>query len=721
MTEHAGLKELTGGSAGRANPYSSFTPSQMHREFDQPTTLLNELFMDPQLVGNQAGIAGAQPYVAGKLGLTPQDIARHGQLKQQLIDAPGPKLETPPINTPIRAVYDEFAPLEKQMEQARVIAEHAATLDPQRAAKQLPYFGNAWDYDLQNYIKGQARATSNADQVINTIGEAAGAAGPYTIPIKDALNKIFPNATLELEGQLRSRFPQLGEFVPVDVVNELTRSIKGFQVPDALEKPISYIDKFTNLFKPWNTAPFPGYNIRNITTNWLKQFGLDISPVQLARNESLAGKITKGEFADLGLAGKTTNLGDGAKITIGGNPRFAHLGSTDEEIARKLADQSHIYGGAGGMTQTTDTLLPQSTRSIREAVPGETPWPGLGTTIKEGIPRNLEQANPFNVRGVNRESDVNSIIRAGRNVEQHYDAKSRLAGYISLIEQGYTPEAAGKYLQTAFPNYSGQSDFERNVMRRLVPFYSYARGSIPHELRQLAQKPGIQRVMAHEANALRQGDENFVPEYLGGGLAIPMGSEKEGTQRYLTGLGTPIEQALDWLHTGAKGPQASGLSLLAQMNPLIKGPLEMLTGKSFFTNRDAGDLYSTIQNTLGLDQKPTMLEQAVANSPASRIENTSRTLMDPRKSWLDAILNLGTGAKISDVDLEKQRDIAFREKAKAELEGDKGIGKFERLYLRSGAMPTPEQEAILRGQASVDKRMRKRAEEARKQRIAIMP
>ena len=210
------------------------------------------------------------------------------------------------------------------------------------------------------------------------------------------------------------------------------------------------------------------------------------------------------------------------------------------------------------------------------------------------------------------------------------------------------------------------------------------------------------------AGSLRQqGGEQFLPDYLGSGLALPMGGEDAtGTKRFLTRLDLPPEQAFEAIKGGPNGAQNTLMGLLGQTNPLIKAPLEWATGRQFFTGRDLEDLYSMTGNTAG--------DQLLMNSPLSRLLTTARTVADPRK-WENPAalpLNLFTGAKVSDVDMPKQKSIAEREYVQAMLRGIPEVSKFETLSVRPenlGAL-TPEEFMLLR----LNKTLEGRAQQAAK-------
>jgi hypothetical protein len=151
------------------------------------------------------------------------------------------------------------------------------------------------------------------------------------------------------------------------------------------------------------------------------------------------------------------------------------------------------------------------------------------------------------------------------------------------------------------------------------------------------------------------------------------------------------------------------MDILGQMNPLIKGPLELATGKQFFTGRDLADLSS--HGLTGM----TPVDQAITNSPLGRFFTTGRTLMDERKDAGAKALNLLTGARISDVDMEKQRDIEARRLIEEMLKGNPNVGHFERLSVKPENLGnlSPEEILMYRLYQTLEQQAQKRGREQR--------
>jgi hypothetical protein len=169
----------------------------------------------------------------------------------------------------------------------------------------------------------------------------------------------------------------------------------------------------------------------------------------------------------------------------------------------------------------------------------------------------------------------------------------------------------------------------------------------------------------------------------------------------------------------------------SRMNPLIKGPLEWMSGQTFFQKGPAGgrplkDLDPTVGRTianikqqLGGEEtrfaKPVMgssaLEFVLANSPLSRVLTTARTASDPRKGALGKIWNLGTGFKVTDVSPGSQ-DALLQERADQAMK-TLGARDFTLTYLPEDVKAglSPEQQVAYLQLMAIKKAMQARKRE----------
>lgn len=228
---------------------------------------------------------------------------------------------------------------------------------------------------------------------------------------------------------------------------------------------------------------------------------------------------------------------------------------------------------------------------------------------------------------------------------------------------------------------------------------SWQRHNLPNQIEQVLTKPGgLSSQAIKTTSRLEQDQDGFTPDYLSRGMAIPLGEGDNGTRRYLSSIGLPFEDLGQLMNTGGVG--RTGEQFLSSLNPMLKAPLEFFTGRQFYSGRELADLGS-----YGLTGM-TPLDHLLMNSPASRALTASRTLSDERKGVLDKALNLLTGAKVTDVDMERQRDIATREFIERYFQGNPNVSNFERLSPKKGRLEhlTPEEISLLQLYAAQQKR-----------------
>src|SRR5262249_11645 len=108
------------------------------------------------------------------------------------------------------------------------------------------------------------------------------------------------------------------------------------------------------------------------------------------------------------------------------------------------------------------------------------------------------------------------------------------------------------------------------------------------------------------------------------------------------------------------------------------------------------------------------VDQILMNSPAQPLAYAVGTLTDPRKDTLADLLNLGTGVRVSDVDMKKQRNAAM-EMLRDMLTADPHkVAKYDSISVRPEALGTltPEEIDQLRLLKSLEKQA---ADQAKKE------
>lgn len=179
-------------------------------------------------------------------------------------------------------------------------------------------------------------------------------------------------------------------------------------------------------------------------------------------------------------------------------------------------------------------------------------------------------------RSFNPLNSQNVLVQGNRAAGSHVENVLRGSlAYDTLLKGGDIEEAASQIAKYHF-DYDDLAPFERSVLRRVIPFYTWTRKNVPLMLESVVREPGkFNRYLIAKRNIeLGNPDEDVVPGYFGEQLGIHLPFKSQGGDNYLL----PDLPFRDLARTADPG------QLLSQMNPLIKTPLEVKSGKQFFND-----------------------------------------------------------------------------------------------------------------------------------------
>lgn len=491
--------------------------------------------------------------------------------------------------------------------------------------------------------------------------------------------------------------------LPAAEADDLVRLMKGDDIKNVVGPLVQMFDAASNFFKV-------------SVLNWPSRYSRDFTSSQ-AMN-ILTGNYDQGAFNQLHkmVAGGT---GDFTDIPIV-QQMLAEQGleataENSTEIMRQLFytyEKHTAVAGTHGTSEIVGELsgnLPGGTKGFAAEFPGRDPLSPLSpSTLNSGAPaRSLAAWNPLNVRGIGgRLTSGAKPVAIGERLGRYTDTMGRGTAFIANLKKGVAPEEASRIADAIQVNYKPRSftAAERKYLKRAFPFYSFVSRMLPEVAKQLLERPGGGIGQAIRAqNELRSDDDGPIPEHVSKGLAINLGETPTGDQRYLTAMDLMHEAPLNVAQFKNGAPDLPGTlrNVGSMLNPYIKGVAELSFGKTLFQNRELEDSDPTIGRLLtnvGLRDeamsgraKPfinTTFEQVVANSPAARLFSSLRTATDPRKGIGAKALNLGTGARITDVSPRVQRGILIDRLS--ELMKSRGASEMSTIRFRKAEIEAVE-------------------------------
>lgn len=432
-----------------------------------------------------------------------------------------------------------------------------------------------------------------------------------------------------------------------------------FQTINMLAKATGF-DAITSLFKRSVTGLFAPFHIRNYVSGDIQNYevlGIDaLRPSNKIVGHKIAYLMGKGEK----LPSEIIELG-GKKYKFNAlmkpfTDRFSGdtFYNADFELALK---------NGGQLKQVMPTL---STGRLKETAKTL----GLG-----------QEAIPFKV---------------GRAVGQFIEHQQKATAYVTALSQGRTVKEALALAEKAGFDYRALTRFESQIMRRLIPFYSFTRKNIELQLKTLGENPQrINQVLSFFENfgdTITADEKKSLPDYLKESLGIKLEDTPEGLKQYVASFGTPIEA---FAQLFGKNPI---LRTISQTNPILKVPIELGIGKDSFRQKDLKDVYDAreykmapqiVKDLLGLKEVQKDVLTKLPNGKLMKTGTRTQYVADPERllvarslftsrgvSYLDQVfgndlkglvklLKTTTGLKAQQVDLEQQASMAESRKKRA--------------------------------------------------------
>jgi len=576
-----------------------------------------------------------------------------------------------------------------------------------RTMRELRELNDDWG-EVLTYINSdkslgflKANIDDIVDQPFDAVARRWGKVNSASEPVKEARL---------LSQQMSKVFQQLR--LPNDLAADATRYVKSFTDPSSMNEWVLAFDRMTDLLKSSFTTPWPAFHFRNFLSGQVNNYFIGaFDPTRMGIR-----KYTQPvwDAKTLLRGGTIKGIADQIPMFKGGRniPAWAKA-NPDKYVSDWISGQARA-GNLVAPSQAREQLLalgeaagydPLKTRFVGEA-------PGA-TRLRD------------KVRGIWGDKKLHAgkkFMGSARAVGYEVEGYNRLAPLIAFLKQGFSIDEAIKKVKLAQVDYTMLSDFERNVMRRIIPFYTFTRRQIPFVIEQLAN-PASAMSQAVKGISRQQGQmadpENPIPDWISTDFAIPLPGGAEGQQRYLTRAGGMLggmEDVFSLLKPGrtAMGGIRRTLSGIgSRMHPGLQAPVELATGQSLFLQRPLSETKPAtarlIGGLTGAEQVPSfpgpITESIISRLPFfGRSVSTLRSLTDPRKpltvdGQLSA-LNLAArmmpslmGIRISEVNMDRIKNRIMQEAIEEHLKHNTSIKTFKHIYVPEAELENMDEQS----------------------------
>lgn len=438
----------------------------------------------------------------------------------------------------------------------------------------------------------------------------------------------------------------------------------GFQTINMLAKASGF-DALTNLFKRSVTGLFVPFHIRNYASGLIQNYeavGLAaLNPKTIAAGQKLAyhlGKNTEPAEGVIQIAGKSVKM---SKVFKAFKDRFGSDTFYHNDFLQAVEE--------GALKSAEKTFSKSAARSTLGFQKGNL----LPLVGNDGIP-----------------------FRTARAIGQFIEHQQKATAYLGALSQGKNIPQALALAERAGFDYRSLTAFESQIMKRIIPFYSFTRKNIELQLRTLGENPQrINQVLSFFENIgdrVSEEERKQLPQYIQDSLGVKLDDLPNGIKQYISSFGTPIE-AFATLFGG--NPV---LQTISTMNPVLKVPVELGIGKDSFRQKDLKDVYDAseykgmpqvVKDLLNITEVQKDILDKQANGKLKKTGERTVYVADPERlliarslftsrgvTYLDQLfggdmqgfvkaLKLTTGIKPQQVDLELNLSMEEKKQKRA--------------------------------------------------------
>jgi hypothetical protein len=427
---------------------------------------------------------------------------------------------------------------------------------------------------------------------------------------------------------------------------------------------LKIFDGFNSYFKSMVYNVWPGGHIRDVPSTTMNQMaGGDVGPIALWKNYAKSHRYAKNK---------------------------------DGEGLEYIAEFMDLSGGKLP-TRMIDAIGEEASADYR-GVPEGGFWKSVvGGPLKRAWGDKKHALNPFAAPGVyGMKGKMNLAQDIGTHAREYQEFVQQSGFYSALREKGFSPVEALHKVNKATFDYENMSKFEKDVMRRVVPFYGWLRNNTPYQLEMLATRPGgltSETIQAFTRAANEQDEDVYTPKFLQEQMKFPIGANNPAAQSFYGNTVLPFNDLNTVTFAGGKPNFTRSLQKLAsQATPALTWIPELYAGKQLATGRNIDDLESTTDSIFGTEIPN--LDRAIHYSPFSRLAGEYGKMIDERKTPLEKAAGLTGLGGISKWDTEKWKVLDVRNALTDALQSQPEVKQWTSNYIPNVAKEKMDPEKL---------------------------
>lgn len=165
-----------------------------------------------------------------------------------------------------------------------------------------------------------------------------------------------------------------------------------------------------------------------------------------------------------------------------------------------------------------------------------------------------------------KSNPIEAIFNTSQKVGDNIEKLAKRQQFSILLERGYSPLEAKAHVDKFLFDYSDLTDFEVDFMKRIIPFYTFAKKNMELQIDTLMHNPtpikNARRILDNQRKVnVSKEEEALIKDNDNDKIITNFGGKKR-----------TISTNLPWIQD---------TNILGSLNPIIKTPLELATNKNF--------------------------------------------------------------------------------------------------------------------------------------------